>query len=218
MLIPQDLAAASASAAGVWGRRFPGRVYAIQRCGEIAGGGCFPDSLFTGKEQGMGNACFADDGLQEANRKGLPYNGVKSGHGALALRERVRRQHFIVCGPVWSVRAVFFNGSAAGLVVHTFFKLFTRFEKRKLFWLNGHFIAGLGISAHIAFIVFNKKAAQSPDFDTFATGHGLRHAVEKNLDHFCCFRFRYFRLVFQRGNKLQFIHGASFFQSARKTA
>lgn len=124
VLILQYPAAAAASAAGIGGCWVFDSVFAVECCGQITGGGCFSESLFAGKEQGMGNACFADKGLQEANRKSLPYNGIEYGHDAMALREKMQRQHLIVCDPVWNMWAAVVDGSAVGLVVHTFFEFF----------------------------------------------------------------------------------------------
>jgi hypothetical protein len=58
-------------------------LFAIESRSEGLGGGCFSDSVLACKQQGVGYDGFADEGLQVADGKGLPYDGIKSRHSAM---------------------------------------------------------------------------------------------------------------------------------------
>jgi hypothetical protein len=88
--------------------------------------------------------------------------------------------------------------AGTNLQIGALFKFLAALEKRELLRFDCHFFTGLGVSASVAFVGLDKKAAQASDFHTLPARHGLCHVIEKNLDHSCglgpadiCFRLQF---------------------------
>jgi hypothetical protein len=103
------------------------------------------------------------------------------------------------------------DGSLArGGLIDPFPQFFPGFKEWKLFGADENPCAGLGVASGVALIFFNKKTAQTADFDPVTPGHGVGHMVEKYMYHLGRIRFGDIGFVFQGGYELQFVHTASF--------
>jgi hypothetical protein len=82
------------------------------------------------------------------------------------------------------------------LVIDPFFELFSALEKRQPFGGDLNLFSGFGVSAHIAFVFLDVKAAKPPDFNPLSFDKRIGKRIEKDVYHFRRFSFGQARPVF----------------------
>jgi hypothetical protein len=123
----------------------------------------------------------------------LPSRGLKAGSPA---RSGSGRKHFRLARKACfqpsrsGFRSIIDEGSIVRVgLIDPFSQFFPGFKERKLFGAYENPVACFGVPSSVAFIFFNKKTAQTSNFDPVTPGHGIGHMIEKYMYHFGRIRF-----------------------------